>query len=192
LGVLNNTNDLYSFYDNNIKAKTSINSNSIVRSGAIIYEGSQIDKYFDCGHNAIIRENTSVKSNSFIYPNTLIGRDVQIGAFCRIAGTICNRTKVGNFSAMLGHTVHKFQIPIPGLIELSPVIGEGVTIGREVVIIGNVFIGDFATVITNSVVTKNVNDKSIYGGIPARLVKKKTDDELKELFDYIDKKRKEL
>jgi serine O-acetyltransferase len=53
----------------------------------------------------------------------------------------------------------------------EPVIGDDVTIGAHAVIVGPVRIGDRAVVAANAVVTKDVPDDGVVGGVPARLLR---------------------
>jgi acetyltransferase-like isoleucine patch superfamily enzyme len=52
------------------------------------------------------------------------------------------------------------------------IIGEGCFIGSGVSIIGPVTIGNNVIIASGSVVNKNINDYSLVGGIPAKLIKK--------------------
>jgi len=54
------------------------------------------------------------------------------------------------------------------------VIGNGVWIGANVFINQGITIGDNAIVGSNSVVTKNIEANSIYGGVPAKLIRMKS------------------
>ena len=71
---------------------------------------------------------------------------------------------------------HLSQLPFKGDI----VIDNDVWIGRESVIMSGVKIGDGAIIGAYSVVTKNVY--SVVGGNPAKLIKKRFDDELIEIL----------
>ncbi|MGL4754843.1 MAG: CatB-related O-acetyltransferase [Aeromonadaceae bacterium] len=53
-------------------------------------------------------------------------------------------------------------------------IGNDVWIGDNVIICGGVTIGNGVIIAAGSVVTKNLEDYSIYGGVPAKLIKKRT------------------
>lgn len=64
-------------------------------------------------------------------------------------------------------------------------IGNDVWIGQNAVIMSGVKIGDGAIIGTNALVTKDVPAYAVYGGVPARFIKMRFDDEtiakLKEL-----------
>lgn len=64
------------------------------------------------------------------------------------------------------------------------IIGNDVWIGRGVTILSGVTIGDGAVVAAGSVVTKNISDYEVWGGNPARLIKKRFEDDIiKKLKD---------
>ena len=76
------------------------------------------------------------------------------------------------------HTYNNVCIPYKyqGLNHISPVlIKKGCWIGRNSVILG-VSIGKFSIIGANSVVTKNIPDKCIAVGSPAKIIKKWSDD----------------
>lgn len=56
-------------------------------------------------------------------------------------------------------------------------IGSDVWIGLDVTIIGGVTIGDGAVVLTNAVVTKDVPPYAVVGGVPARIITYRYDDD---------------
>lgn len=63
------------------------------------------------------------------------------------------------------------------------VIGNDVWIGNNVCIKQGITIGDGAIIATGAVVTKNVLPYTIYGGVPAKLIKKRfTDEQIEELL----------
>ena len=57
------------------------------------------------------------------------------------------------------------------------IIGNDVWIGYEAVILAGVKIGDGAIIGTRAVVTKDVPPYSIVGGVPAKSIRKRFDDE---------------
>ena len=65
------------------------------------------------------------------------------------------------------------------------IIGNDVWIGYEAIIMAGVTIGNGARIATRAVVTKDVNPYEIVGGVPAKLIKKRFDDETIELLEKL-------
>ena len=86
-------------------------------------------------------------------------------------------TTIGSDS-IVGHDAVVFAHVIEGeRLELRRVvIGNGVTIGAHAVVMAGVRIGDGAIISVGAVLTKDsvVGAGEVWGGIPARLLKKKT------------------
>ncbi len=173
--------NLNEFYDSVSSKNTIIKEGSIVKSGSRIYSNVILGTNVDCGQFTIVRSGTEIKNSTFIYPHTLIGMDVIIGEFCRIAGTLCNRTQIGNYSKMLGHTIHQYKEPIQGIIEPSPIIGNAVIVGRESIVVGGVNMEDYSLLTTNSTLTKSISIGAIVSGNPARLVRYRLASEITEI-----------
>ena len=53
----------------------------------------------------------------------------------------------------------------------APIIGDNVVIGAGAKIIGNVKIGNNVVIGANAVVTKDIEDNRVVGGVPARVIK---------------------
>lgn len=62
------------------------------------------------------------------------------------------------------------------------IIGNDVWIGRNATILSGILIGDGAVIAANSVVCKNIGDYEVWGGNPAKFIRKRFDDDvIKEL-----------
>jgi acetyltransferase-like isoleucine patch superfamily enzyme len=67
----------------------------------------------------------------------------------------------------------------------SVIIGSDCWIGENVFIVGGITIGDGAMILAGSVVTKDVPPFAIYGGVPAKSIKYRYDDDtIKFLLDF--------
>lgn len=63
----------------------------------------------------------------------------------------------------------------PALYKYAPIkIGANCWIGTRVIILPGVTIGDNTIIAANAVVTKSCNSNSIYAGIPARFIRKRS------------------
>jgi virginiamycin A acetyltransferase len=126
---------------------------------------------------------------------------LEIGKYCSIANdvnfildsghhTISEVTSYPHFN----HLVNK-ELPIGSSTqsdfkrnirteESKTIVGNDVWIGMNAIILPNVKIGDGVTILAGTVVTKDVPDYAIVGGIPGAIVKMKYD------LDTIDKMKK--
>ncbi|MHC0447314.1 hypothetical protein ACWA1F_18030 [Flavobacterium sp. 3-218] len=57
-------------------------------------------------------------------------------------------------------------------------MGNDVWIGHNVIIVGNVTVGNGAILVAGSVIKKDVLPYSIVGGVPAKMIKKKFADNI--------------
>ena len=100
----------------------------------------------------------------FIIPaSTKIGRGV---CFAHPYSTILNAHSIGdNFNCIHLTTIGKHN-------GKRPIIGNNVTLGANVSIIGDVEIGDNVVVGAGSVVVKSVPDNCIVAGVPAKIIRR--------------------
>jgi acetyltransferase-like isoleucine patch superfamily enzyme len=111
-------------------------------------------------------------------------KKLSIGKFCSIADNVsimlCAEHNVDwvttypfnyllpSFAFIQGHPFSKGDITI----------GNDVWIGSDAKIMSGVHIGDGAIIAANALVTKNVEPYSIWGGVPAKFIKKRFSDEI--------------
>ena len=120
------------------------------------------------------------------------GDKLIIGKFCAIARGI-EFIMNGANHRMCSVTTYPFNIMGGGWEKATPktedlplkgdtVVGNDVWIGQNVTVLPGVHIGDGAIIGANSVVTKDVPPYSIVGGNPAKLIRKRFDDETIEFL----------
>ena len=127
-----------------------------------------------------------------------------IGKFCQIAAGV-EFVMNGANHQMNAATTYPFYIfgtweqPAPAQSDLplkgDTVIGNDVWIGQNVTILPGVHIGDGAIIGANSVVASDVTPYTIVAGNPAKLIRKRFDDELTALllkFKWWDKSIEEI
>ena len=139
---------------NNYRRKYNIDSTFVFNGeGTLFYGDGSID----------------IKQNSYVGRFSLIqvskGYKVQIGANCRIGPFFKIWTQSGDADSNFN------EIVIPKLGDV--IIEDAVWIGANVLISSGVKVGRNSIVGANSVVTSDVPDYAIVGGIPAKLIRYK-------------------
>lgn len=126
-----------------------------------------------CGKNVNIEHGAFFASGK----NICIGNNSGIGLNCRLSGPL----SIGNDVMMApnvtivtqNHEVSDTEIPMR--LQTAPkkkvVIGNDVWIGTNVVIMPGITIGNGCIIGAGAVVTKDVPDYAVVGGIPAKIIK---------------------
>ena len=138
--------------------------------------------------NKILQEKLNLIIERRVYISSaeslVIGDGCEINENVFIQGAIigCNVLIAPNV-AILSKT-HSYldpSIPIKhqgSSVTIPPEIGNDVWIGRNVVILPGVKIDDGVVIGAGSVVTHDLKSYSVYGGVPARFIKKRMLDEV--------------
>jgi serine O-acetyltransferase len=114
----------------------------------------------------ILHRLVEVWSGVGIAPQATIGPGLYIGHFGEV---------IINGDAVLGTNVNLSQgvtIGVAGRGERrgNPVIGDRVYVAPGAKLIGPITVGDDAAIGANAVVTRNVADRAVVGGVPARVI----------------------
>ncbi|WML36807.1 acyltransferase [Clostridium sp. OS1-26] len=114
-----------------------------------------------CGNSnlpIIIGNNTFINQKCIIRPNVTIGNNVDIAPEVLL---ISDTHEIGDSNKRAGRSIFP---PIH--------IEDGCWIGARVTILGNVTIGKGTIIAANSLVNKDCEPNCIYGGVPAKLIKR--------------------
>jgi len=147
-------------------------------------------------YNDFVSDSTQFEKNNVLYHYPINHDRLIIGKFCSIA---CGAKFI--FTSA-NHTLNSLSTyPFPIFFEEwnldkkqvasawdnkgDIVIGNDVWIGYEAVILSGVHIGDGAIIGTRAVVTKNVPPYTVVGGVPAKKIKMRYDDETINLLHNI-------
>lgn len=117
-----------------------------------------------------------------VSPYTIkIGSNISVQRYVEMHGeggiTIGNYVQIGHY-VMVFTTNHKYSDPNKfiwdqGVVRKPVVIEDGVWIGAGSIILPGVTIGKGSIVAAGSVVTKDIQNNSVVGGVPAKLIKKR-------------------
>ena len=115
--------------DKYAEGETELSRGCCVRFGSVISVGTHIseDVYCDVrtqvGACCRVGERTQLLYGARVYNNVVIGADCRIGGFC------CNGSVIEDAVSMFGELVHSYRNPIGGLVEPSPIVRRGATVG---------------------------------------------------------------
>jgi virginiamycin A acetyltransferase len=108
---------------------------------------------------------------------------IKIGSFCSIARGVTFQEYNHHIDHPSTYYIFKNIFNEAGLDTNSKgpiIIGHDVWIGADTVILSGVEIGDGSIIAANCVVSSDVPPYSIVGGVPAKVIKRRFDDELEE------------
>ena len=118
---------------------------------------------------------------TFIHPTAYIAPNVKLGAGCVImplvaisSNTIFGKGCIVMVSATVGHdnVIGDYcHIAAQACVGACLKIGNGVHIGLNSTIRENLIIGDYSTLGMGAVLTKNIGNKEIWAGVPARFLR---------------------
>lgn len=137
---------------------------AIRQVGAKMYLKS-CGKNLDIGKKAHISSNLSIGNNSGIGDYSYLQGDIVIGDHVMMAPEVA--------IIATNHNYQRLDIPMgaQGSTEKQIVIGNDVWLGYRCIICAGVHIGSGSIIAAGAVVTKDVPEYSIVGGIPARVIK---------------------
>lgn len=110
--------------------------------------------------------------------NNFFGGDISIGKYCQIGSDVAIHSTNHPIHYLSTYiNVNMFNGELASLKETKSVtIGHDVWIGHNVIIVGEVTIGNGAILAAGSVITKHVAPYTIVGGVPAKEIKKRFSD----------------
>lgn len=149
-----------------------IGEDGVLRSGTIVYTHTRIDRGLNTGHYAVIREHTTIGEHCVVGSQTVLNGYTKIGDRTRIntACAIPQSMTIGRgvFIAPLV-SFSDNERAIPGEGNQGAVIEDFVRIGIGAKILPKIRVGRGALIGAGSVVTKNIPEKAIAYGVPAKI-----------------------
>ncbi len=126
----------------------------------------------ECGSNVNIEKGADFALNIKIGNNSGIGKDSIVGAYTQIGDNVMMGEAC--FIYTRNHKTDRLDIPMcsQGFDEYKPVIiSDDVWIGARVTILPGAKIGKGAIIGAGAVVTGEIPDYAVAGGVPARVIK---------------------
>lgn len=170
---------MFSSYRDSIVIKDHIKAKHIIAGDYSYYSGYYYGRPFeDCVMYLDEKDNYREFTDRLI-----------IGKFCSIATGVkfmMGGTQGHNYEWIANYPLDFLDEDFDGYNKVDPkahkykgdtIIGNDVWIGAEAMIMPGIHIGDGAVIGARSLVTKNVKPYEIWGGNPARLIKKRFSDE---------------
>jgi acetyltransferase-like isoleucine patch superfamily enzyme len=155
---------------------TYVGDGAVIRSHTVIYAGNKIGRNFRTGHAVLIRERNDIGDEVSIGSGSIVEHHVLIGNGVRLHSNVF----VPEFSILgngcwLGPNVvltnSKYPLSFRSKENLQgPHIDSGAKIGANATILPGVRVGREALVGAGAVVTKDVPDKAVVAGNPARVI----------------------
>lgn len=170
--------------------RTRLKHKGLIRFGKTIIIGDNVEINALSKDGVRIGNNVSIQSNTIIEctgvirnlgEGIVIGNNVGIAQNCFIQ--VRGKVEIGN-NVIFGPGVSVFSethlyndpqkfINEQGESRKGVKIGNGVWIASGAIILDGVIIGDNSIIAAGSVVTKNVPPNTVYGGIPAKIIKER-------------------
>lgn len=152
---------------------------AIIDEGCCIDSLSSIGTYAHILHNCLIN-NSNIGNYTYIGNNSII-QNTTIGNYCSISYNVtCGLGKhpldLFSTSPLFYRKQNTFNIEIVNkdsdFREYEPIIiGNDVWIGTRAIIMDGIHIGNGAVIAAGAVVTKDIPDYAIVGGVPAKIIK---------------------
>lgn len=160
-----------------------IGDDCVISAYVILYRGTKVDDKVMIGDFVSIRENNIIGEETIIgrlvsmEPRTVIGKRVRTAAVTHITSDMIIEDDV-----FLGSHISTTNDNKMGRGKLEPFKGphikRGARIGSNSTILPGVIIGEDAVVAAGAVVTRNVPDRKVVMGVPARIVRDVPEEEL--------------
>lgn len=174
--IIGEPNAEFYINDNYVNPKTIIGSNSLIRSGSIIYAGSTFGDNFITGNMVSIREGSVFGNHCIVGTFSDIQGDVIFGDYCRLNShvQIASKCNFGSFVFIYPMVVFTNDPLPPSNALIGSTVDNFSQIAAGSIILPSLSIGKHCLIGANSLLNKNVLDFEFYAGNPAVRIGKTT------------------
>ena len=161
--------------------ETRIGANAVIRSHTVIYAGNFIGDNFNSGHGVLIREENQIGSDVSIGSHTVIEHHLEIQDGVRIHSqafvpefTVLEKGCWIGPNVVFTNALHPLCKKVKECLK-GATVKVGAKIGANSTILPDLTIGEMAVVGAGSVVVRDVPDKAVVAGSPAKVIKNVAD-----------------
>jgi acetyltransferase-like isoleucine patch superfamily enzyme len=166
--------------------RLAIEAGVTVCCGAVVYAGAQVGERVIIGDQAQVREGSRIGGRSVVGRASCVDFAARVGSGVLIqTGVYVTGGSVVEDDVFLGPGVvttndHAMGRHAPGEPLLGPTFRRACRVGGGAVLVPGVEIGEEAFVAAGALVTKDVAARAVVLGVPARVIRQVTDDDLIE------------
>lgn len=159
-----------SYYDDNyVNPRTIIGSDSLIRSGTVIYADCVFGECFKTGNLVSIREKSVFGRNCIVGSQSDIQGHVVFGDYCRLNShvQVATECRFGNFVFIYPFVIFTNDPLPPSNYLVGCKVGDFSQIAVGSIILPGVSIGRHSLIGASSLVNKDVGDFELHVGNPA-------------------------
>ncbi len=147
----------------------SIGPRSLVRSGSVIYAGSDLGEHFECGHHVTVRERSEIGAHCRVGTLSDIQGECTIGEYTRLHSNVhlARGSTIGHYVWLYPYVVLTNDAHPPSEQRVGVTIEDYAVVATGAVLLAGVRVGRGALVGANSLVRDDVPSMTVVAGRPA-------------------------
>lgn len=162
------------FFENRINKEHPliIGEESLIRSGSIIYGGSEFGDHFQTGHQVTIRENTKTGSHVSVGTLSDIQGHCEIGNYVRMHSNvhIGMASKIEDFVWIFPYVVLTNDPTPPSTVLSGVTLKKFAVVATGSVLLPGITVESDTLIAAGAMVSKDVHEGEVVGGNPAKVI----------------------